>query len=206
MPQPGDVLAHVVQQQPSLALEGPDPGEPLQLVRVEGPVRRRHPELDGGAAVGGHDLDLVDREAKVVEPPQLASDRVPVAGGESRLQVELAPDRDVALADLLGSVDRAVEVFGTTLEHGHIGEAVAQVLDQDLEVVGTLAIGQRRMDLARLGVDEEGLDPITVAPEEGVRERAVAPEDAAPMEVDEQPGHRVEQAIAVRPRAEREAR
>ena len=61
------------------------------------------------------------------------------------------------------------------------------------------------MDLAGLGVDEEGLDLVAVAPEQGVGERAVAPEDAGPVEVDEQPGHRVEQPVAVRPGTEREA-
>ena len=53
------------------------------------------------------------------------------------------------------------------------------------------------MDLARLGVDEIGLDLVAVTPEERVRERAVAPVDAATMEVDEERRHRVEQPVAV---------
>ena len=64
---------------------------------------------------------------------------------------------------------------------------------------------RRRMDLARLGVDEIRLDLVAVAPEQRVRERAVAPVDAGPVEVDQERRHRVEQPVAVRPRAEREA-
>ena len=53
------------------------------------------------------------------------------------------------------------------------------------------------MDLARLGVDEIGLDRVAVAPEQRVRERAVAPVDAAAVEVDEEQRHRVQQPVAV---------
>jgi hypothetical protein len=60
------------------------------------------------------------------------------------------------------------------------------------------------VDLAGLGIDEEGLDLVAVAPEQRVGERAVAPVHARPMQVDEQPGHRVEQPIAVRAGTERE--
>ena len=61
------------------------------------------------------------------------------------------------------------------------------------------------MDLARLGVDEERLDLVAVAAEERVRERAIAPVHAGPMEIDEQPRHGVEEPIAIRARAQREA-
>ena len=61
------------------------------------------------------------------------------------------------------------------------------------------------VDLAGLGIDEERLDLVAVAAEQGIGQRAVAPEDTGAMEVDEQPGHRVEQPAAVRARAQREA-
>ena len=89
------------------------------------------------------------------------------------------------------------------MELGEVGEAERDVLHEDLEVVGPLPVRQARMDLARLGVDEVRLHPIAVATEERVRERAVAPVDPAAVEVDEEPGHRVEQAVAVRARLER---
>src|SRR4029079_571128 len=78
-------------------------------------------------------------------------------------------------------------------------------LDEDLRVVLTLPVRQGRMYLARLSVDEVGLDPVTVAGEEGVGERAVAPADAVPVEVDEEERHCVEEAVAVDARARREA-
>ena len=61
------------------------------------------------------------------------------------------------------------------------------------------------MDLARLGVDEIGLDPVAVAPEQRVRQRAVAPVDAVAVEVDEQERHRVEEPVAVDAGAGRQA-
>ncbi len=91
------------------------------------------------------------------------------------------------------------------LHRAEVGEPEGDVLDEDVEVVPALAVGQARVDLARLGVDEERLDLVAVAPEQRVRQRAVAPEHAGPVEVDEQPRHRVEQPVAVRPGPEREA-
>ena len=61
------------------------------------------------------------------------------------------------------------------------------------------------MDLARLGVDEIGLDLVAVPAEQGVRQRAVAPEHARAMEVDQQRRHRIEQSVAIRAGPEREA-
>ena len=61
------------------------------------------------------------------------------------------------------------------------------------------------MDLARLGIHEERLDLVAVTAEQRVRERAVAPVHAGPMEIDEQPRHGVEQPVAIRARAQREA-
>ena len=52
------------------------------------------------------------------------------------------------------------------------------------------------MQLAGLGVDEVGGERAGIAPEERVRERAVAPEEAAEVEPDEQLRARVEQAAA----------
>ena len=110
----------------------------------------------------------------------------------------VVPDLLVAVADVLGGVDRVVVGVRRALHRRQVGQPEGDVLDEDLEVVRPLAVRQRREDLARLGVDEVGLDPVAVPPEQGVRERAVAPEHAAPVEVDEQEGHRVEEPPAVR--------
>ena len=52
------------------------------------------------------------------------------------------------------------------------------------------------MELTRLGIDEIGGERARVTAEERVRERAVAPEEAAEVEADEELGARVEQPSA----------
>ena len=147
-------------------------------------------------------LDLVDREAEVVQPPDPGPDRVPVVGRELGLEVELLPDaRRTVVRTVSAASTASSKASGAALHRAEVGQAERDVLDEDVEVVGALAVGQRRVDLARLGIDEEGLDLVAVAPEQRVRERAVAPEHAGPVEVDEQPRHRVEQPVAVRARA-----
>ena len=44
--QPGAVLAQVVEEEPRLALERDDPGQPLQFTRVEPPVGDGHPQAE----------------------------------------------------------------------------------------------------------------------------------------------------------------
>ena len=162
--------------------------------------RDRRPEPHRPRRPDRVDLE-VHREAEVVEPPQPGPDRLAVAGDELGLVVQLAPHRLVPGADGLGRVDRRVDVvLGRPWYAREVGEAEGDVLDEDVEVEPALAVGERRVDLARLGVDEVGLDPVAVPPEQRVRERAVAPVDAAAMEVDEQQRHRVEQPVAVRRR------
>jgi hypothetical protein len=118
-------------------------------------------------------------------PVSRSSSRVWNARRKARLEVQLPPDGVVPLADVLGRADRRVHVVEAALVEGHVGEAIADVLDEDLEVMRPLAVGQRGVDLTRLGVDEKRLDPRAVATEEGVGERAVAPEHAAAVEVHE---------------------
>ena len=77
-----------------------------------------------------------------------------------------------------------------------VGELAREVLLGDLQVVPALAVRERRVQLAGLGVDEVGGERARVAPEEGVRERAVAPEEAAEMQAHEQLGARVEEPPA----------
>ena len=162
--------------------------------------RRTEPAIRTGRL----ELDLVDREPEVVEPPDAGPDGVPIVRGELGHEMELVPDRFVPRADRLGGLDRIVEGVLATLQHAEVGQPECDVLDEDIEVVATLAVGQARVDLAGLGIDEERLDLVAVAAEQRVRERAVAPEHARPMEVDEQPRHRVEQPVPIRPGPERE--
>ncbi len=110
--------------------------------------------------------------------------------------MEFGPHGAVVIADPLSGVDRLVRV-ARPLHGGEVGEPEGDVLDEDLGVVFALAVGQPVVDLARLGVDEVGLDPVAVAAEQRVGERAVAPEDAVAVEIDEEERHRVEKAVAV---------
>ena len=59
-----------------------------------------------------------------------------------------------------------------------------------------LPVGERRVELARLRVDEVSGEAAGIAPEEGVRERRVAPEEPGHVQADEQLGARVEHAFA----------
>ena len=53
------------------------------------------------------------------------------------------------------------------------------------------------MDLAGLGVHQPRLQHLAVAGEEGVGQRAVTPEHAVAVQLDQQAGHRVEQPVQV---------
>jgi hypothetical protein len=53
------------------------------------------------------------------------------------------------------------------------------------------------VDLAGLGVDQPGLQDLPVAREQCVGQRAVAPEHAVAVQVDQQARHRVEQPLAM---------
>ena len=151
---------------------------------------------------GRLEADLVDREAEIVEPPDPGPDRVPVVGRELRLEVELVPQRACSASRTDSAASTASSKASVAALHrAEVGQPEADVLDEDVEVVGALPVRQRGMDLARLGVDEIGLDLVAVAAEQRVRERAVAPEHARPVEVDEQRRHRVEQPVAIRARA-----
>ena len=82
--------------------------------------------------------------------------------------------------------------------HGrHVGQVAGHVLDHQLEVVGPLAVRQLVVDLGRLGVHQVGLEGLAVTDQQRVGQRAVAPVDAAPVQLDEEAGHGVEQAIAL---------
>ena len=178
-------------------LEGVEARKSLQLAHVEAPRRHGHAQADAALLGPGTKRDLVDREAELVQATDPGPNREPVVGPKERLLGELVPEDLVLPSNRLGRLDRGVEVVATALHQRQVGQAERDVLDEDLEVVGALAVGQPLVDLARLGVHEVRLHAVAVPPEQRVGERAVAPVDAAPMEVDQQPRHRVEQAVAV---------
>ena len=132
-------------------------------------------------------------------------DRMPIVRRELRFERDLVPQRGVPRPHRLGCFDRVLHALRAALQRGQVGQPERDVLHEDVEVVVALPGGQGGMDLAGLGVDEERLDLVAVAAEERVRERAIAPVHAGPMEIDEQPRHGVEEPVAIRARAQREA-
>ena len=201
--EPGAVLTEVVEEETSLVLESHDAGHLAELAGVE--AASGDGELDPDPPTGaGDQLELVDREAQLVEPADPVADGLPVAGTELGRLVELGPQGPVSPDDPLGGGHGVVDRVVAALRSGEVGQAEGDVLPEDLEVVFPLAVRQGRVDLAGLGIDEVGLDAVAVPAEERVGERAVAPVDAAAVEVDEEPGHGVEEPIAITARAERE--
>jgi hypothetical protein len=130
---------------------------------------------------------------------------VAIAGLDGRDLVQLAPQRQVPLADALRRGYRLLDIIVPVLEGSQVGQPEGDVLDEDLEVERALPVRQLRVNLARLGIDQERLNPVAIAPEQRVRQRAVAPEDPSPVEIHEEPRHRIEKARAVWPGPDREA-
>ena len=164
------------------------------------------------AAVGHHDLEpqgtavgrgrlegeLVDGEAELVEPAHPGLDLVALVVPECLLVGQLLPQGPVALGDALGGGQVLLDPLAALPQlHGHVDQGAGHVLDQDVEVVGALAVAQDRVDLAGLGVDQERLEQLAVALEQGVGQRAVPPEHPLPVQVDQQAGDGVEQPVAV---------
>ena len=134
-----------------------------------------------------------------------ARDGMPVVGLELRFEMELVPQRGVARADRFGGLHGVVERVRPALHRPEVGQSEPDVLDEDVEIERALPVRQGGVDLARLGVHQIGLDLVAVPSEQGVRQRAVAPEHARAMEVDEQRRHRVQQPVAIRAGPQREA-
>ena len=102
--------------------------------------------------------------------------------GPERLDArQLTPERLVAPHDLAAGLV-GVEV-GREPDLGvHVEQLPDDVHLRDLEVVAALALGECAVQLPGLGVDEIRRERACVAPEERVRERAVAPEEPPQMQ------------------------
>ena len=120
---------------------------------------------------------------------------VALVGPEQLVMDELLPE------DLVATHELGRRLLGLGLERApelrrDVGELPGEVLLRDLEVVPALAVGERRVELSGLGVHEVRREGPGVAPEEHVRERDVAPEEAGEVQPHEQLGARVEQPVA----------
>ena len=140
-------------------------------------------------------LDLFDVEAEIVQAVQPLVDLVPLVGAERLLARQLVPERGVARDDLFSRLVR-VEIR----RQSDLGVDVEQLADdvrlRDVQVVCPLPVGELPVQFARLRVDEVGGERAGVAAEERVRQRAVAPEEAADVEPSEQLRERVQEVRA----------
>ena len=108
---------------------------------------------------------------------------------------QLAPEIFVAAHDLVARL-LGIDV-GRQPDLGIDVEQLADDVDvRDLQVVGALAVRERAVQLAGLGVDEVRGQRAGVAAEERVRQRAVAPEEPAQVQPREQLDECVQQMRA----------
>ena len=141
----------------------------LQLAGVEVAAGHRGPQPD--PPIGPRlQLDLADREAQLVEAPDVGLDGEAVARLDLDLAEELPPEERVPPANRLRSIDLLVHRLGMSLERREVGQAEGDVLHEHVEVIGPLSVRQLRVDFARLGVDEVRGECVAVAPEERVGE------------------------------------
>ena len=156
--------------------------------------------------VGREELQLLHVEAKLVQAVETLVEPVPLVRAEQLVVDELVPEQPVA-----GDEPRARLLRRCGEWSAHLGrnvrELTGQVLLGDLQVVLTLAVRERLVQLARLRVHEVGGERARVAAEERVRQRAVAPEEPRQVKPHEQLRAGVEKPVAeVRKSGAREER
>ena len=190
-PVAGDVVEHAAR----LILLRVEAGETKQAVAVMPRLDDVGVEREPVAAVGRVERDLLDVEPELVEAVQPLVQPVALVGPERLVARQLVPERrvpgDDLLSGLVGIDVRRQPDLGVDVE-----QLADDVLLRDLEIVGPLAVRERSMQLAGLRVDEVRRERTGIAPEEGIRKRAVAPEEAAQMQARKQLGKRVQQVRA----------
>ena len=190
-PVAGDVVEHAAR----LILLRVEAGETKQAVAVMPRLDDVRVEREPVAAVGRVERDLLDVEPELVEAVQPLVQPVALVGPERLVARQLVPERrvpgDDLLSGLVGIDVRRQPDLGVDVE-----QLADDILLRDLEIVGPLAVRERSMQLAGLRVDEVRRERAGIAPEEGIRKRAVAPEEAAQMQACKQLGKRVQQVRA----------
>ena len=117
-----------------------------------------------------------------------------VLGAQDLLAGELLPQGLVALAQLLGDLER-VDVVRQPVASLQVEQFAGDPLGGQLDVVHALPVGQGRVLLAGLRVDQVRLKRARVVPEQRVGQRAVPPEEPGQVQPDEQFDQRVQQAV-----------
>src|SRR5205823_10047915 len=182
---PISVRGDVLEEAPCLVLLYVEPGERREPPPVVAGLddARIEPQLE--VAVHADELDFLDVVAELVQPPQPLVDLEPLVRGEHLLARQLAPERVIPPTNL-GRGQTGVDPGRKAAQLGlDVVELAGDVLLRDHEVVPALAVGERRVQLAGLRVDEVRGELAGVAAEERIRKRAVTPEEAAEVEPDE---------------------
>ena len=141
----------------------------------------------------GDDVELVDVEAEVVEPLDALLDPPHLRGRELLGGGQLVPQRVVALGEHLDDrrgprPRRRASSLACRSSSSAKTFSVAMVRS-----CSRMAVGQARLELAGLGVDEVRREPAGAAPEQHVGQRHVAPEEVGEVQPDQQHHHRVDQ-------------
>ena len=88
------------------------------------------------------------------DPHLRAARRTPEWIDLEDLSEELGPGLRVRSAYRLRGVDLLGHRSGAPLEGGQVGKAEGDVLDENVQVVRSLPVRERSVDLARLGIDK----------------------------------------------------
>ena len=116
------------------------------------------------------------------------------SGLQDLLAGQLLPQRLVPAPELLGDLQR-LHVGREQLARLQVEQLAVDPLDGQLDVPLPLPVGQLRVLLAGLRVDQVRLQRARVVPEQRVGQRAVAPEEPGQVQPDQQLDQRVEQPV-----------
>ena len=139
-------------------------------------------------------VELVHVEAERVEALDALRHAPTLADRELLDAGQLAPQVLVATRHLGGELDR-VEVLVQHASGLQVHELTGDVEVRRLDVVLALAVAERRVQVAGLGVDEVGGEGAGVAPKEGVRQGAVVPDEAGEVQASDERDEGVEQTV-----------
>src|SRR6476659_5587323 len=151
-------------------------------------------DSDGGAAEVCGDVQFGYVEAERVEPAYASLYAMHLASVELLDRGQFIPEFAKAALDSLDQNEWIQRLIQQTpsLE---VAELSIKVGARNREVVLALPVGQTIMQLAGLSVHQVRGERTGVAPEQGVRQRDVTPQEAVPMQLYQQDDHGVDQSV-----------
>ena len=178
-----------------LVLVGGDTRESCQLAFVVALLDDRRSEVD--EPVASVEFDLLGVEPEFVEPVESLADRGELGLADVLGHRQVIPQRGVPVVEAFAGPER-VDPWLEGPGGLQVEQAAYHVLHRDLQIEGPLATTELVVDLGGLGVHGVGPQRSGVSPEERIVQGAVAPEDPAEVEPDEQDGERIDQLVGDR--------